>query len=48
MLNYEMLIFIISRVEVERLSKKREWEQTSEYNTECMLFSYRTRDMKVT
>ena len=26
---------------------KRDREQTSEYNTEIMLFQYRTKDMKV-
>ena len=32
----------------EKFAQKRNGEQTSEYNTECMLFQYRTKDMKVT
>ena len=43
-----MVIFIKSRVAMETLPQKGDGEQTSEYNTECMLFEYTTKDMKLT
>ena len=42
-----MLIFTKSRVAVKSLSKKGGGEQSSEYNYECMLFQYKTKDKEV-